>query len=291
MKKIKLTTDQRPFTIVYNDFLESKLLNSDEKIVFIVLKKFTDNNNYCFPSLKTLSETTGISKRKIQNILSKLEEKKVIIKENRIKENGSKTSNLYTLFDFEELWNCKSTEKISATINEFEENQLIQALSEKGYEVIKKREPETLPTVQSVNDSSTLENNHFHNQNTTQLLKSQERYTLEQVKQLFEYNIMLQDNSDLRKDIDSVIGILHTALNTTKQTIKINGENKPTMVVISKLMKLNKESIIYAINKFSEQTERIKNPSAYMLTILYNALEQFHLDLQNQVQHNFTIVK
>ena len=194
MKKIKLTTDQRPFTIVYNDFLESKLLNSDEKIVFIVLKKFTDNNNYCFPSLKTLSETTGISKRKIQNILSKLEEKKVIIKENRIKENGSKTSNLYTLFDFEELWNCKSTEKISATINEFEENQLIQALSEKGYEVIKKREPETLPTVQSVNDSSTLENNHFHNQNTTQLLKSQERYTLEQVKQLFEYNIMLQDN-------------------------------------------------------------------------------------------------
>lgn len=148
-----------------------------------------------------------------------------------------------------------------------------------------------MPTVQSVNDSSTLENNHFHNQNTTQLLKSQERYTLEQVKQLFEYNIMLQDNSDLRKDIDSVIGILHTALNTTKQTIKINGENKPTMVVISKLMKLNKESIIYAINKFSEQTERIKNPSAYMLTILYNALEQFHLDLQNQVQHNFTIVK
>ena len=102
---------------------------------------------------------------------------------------------------------------------------------------------------------------------------------------------MFKYNSDLRKDIDSVIGILHTALNTTKQTIKINGENKPTMVVISKLMKLNKESIIYAINKFSEQTERIKNPSAYMLTILYNALEQFHLDLQNQVQHNFTIVK
>ena len=82
------------------------------------------------------------------------------------------------------------------------------------------------------------------------------------------------------------MSILYTAMNTTKPTIRIAGEDKPTMVVLSKLMKLHKESIMYAIEMFSKQTERIKNPTAYMLTILYNAPEQFNLDIQNRVSHD-----
>lgn len=58
------------------------------------------------------------------------------------------------------------------------------------------------------------------------------------------------------------------------------------MVVISKLMKLDYSEIMYAIDKFAEQTERIKNPTAYMLTLLYNAKEQMNLDITNQVQHD-----
>ena len=58
------------------------------------------------------------------------------------------------------------------------------------------------------------------------------------------------------------------------------------MAVIGKLMKLDKESIMYAIEKFTEQTEWIKNPVSYMLTILYNASEQYHLDIKNQVSHD-----
>lgn len=58
------------------------------------------------------------------------------------------------------------------------------------------------------------------------------------------------------------------------------------MVVISKLMKLDYSEIMYAIDKFAEQTERIKNPTAYMLTLLYNAKEQINLDITNQVQHD-----
>lgn len=97
---------------------------------------------------------------------------------------------------------------------------------------------------------------------------------------------MILDYPLQQNDIDSVMSILYTAMNTTKTTIRISGEDKPAMVVIGKLMKLHKESIMYAIKQFSEQTERIKNPTAYMLTILYNAPEQFNLDIQNQVSHD-----
>ena len=43
---------------------------------------------------------------------------------------------------------------------------------------------------------------------------------------------------------------------------------------------------MYAIDKYQEQTDRIKNPTAYMLTLLYNAKEQSNLDITNQVQHD-----
>ncbi len=42
---------------------------------------------------------------------------------------------------------------------------------------------------------------------------------------------------------------------------------------------------MYAIHKYQEQTERIKNPVAYMLTILYTAPEQCLLDMKNQKSH------
>ena len=43
---------------------------------------------------------------------------------------------------------------------------------------------------------------------------------------------------------------------------------------------------MYAIEKFSENTERVKNPISYMLTILYKAQEQYDLDIANQVQYD-----
>ena len=61
---------------------------------------------------------------------------------------------------------------------------------------------------------------------------------------------------------------------------------KTSMIVISKLMKLTNESIIYAVKKYAEQTKKIDNPVSYMLTLLYNAPEQLNLDIQNQVAHN-----
>ena len=118
--------------------------------------------------------------------------------------------------------------------------------------------------------------------------KSQEleRYTIDQIRQIFDYDILVNDKPLWQKDIDSVFSILHTALNTTKETIRVDREDMPTKVVIDKLKKLDYSEIMYCIEKYNEQTDRIKNPTAYMLTLLYNAKEQMNLDISNQVQHD-----
>lgn len=285
-KKIKLNTNQRPFIMVYHDFLESELLDNPYQItLYICLKKFADESNQCFPSLKRLSKLTKMSISKVKTTLNELEEKGVIVKENRMKANGGTTSNLYTLNDYPEIWNAKIAGSVNEKID-IDELRLFELAKKKGYILTKEKEPTSVPA--KVTDVSTQKKPHLQEQNTTSEPKSQdlERYTLEQIQQLFSYEAMVHDYPNEQEHIDSVMSILHTAMNTTKATIRIAGEDKPAMVVIGKLMKLNNESILYAIRKFQEQTERVKNPTAYMLTILYNAPEQFHLDITNQVQHD-----
>ena len=286
-KKIQLATDQRPFIMVYQDFLESNILdNYYQRLVYIYLKKFADSKNQCYPSVKTISKQSGISVNIVKITLKELEEKGIIAKANRSRPDGGKSSNLYTLYDYRELWNAGSSEEVAAVIDGIQEKYMIEALTAKGYYVTKEKGLASEPTKAH---TQAPQLNQFDIVNTTTNSgESQdlERYTLDQIKQLFDYDIMIQDNPYRQQDIDSVMNILYTTMNTTKATIRISGEDKPSMVVIGKLMKLSYSEIIYAIEKYQEQTERIKNPTSYMLTLLYNAKEQMNLDITNQVSHD-----
>ena len=99
---------------------------------------------------------------------------------------------------------------------------------------------------------------------------------------------MIADHPEQKQSIDSIMNILHTTLNSTRESIRVGKEDKPAMTVISKLMKLTFSEILYAINKFNSVTEKISNPTGYMLTILYNAKEQMSLEIANQVEHDMT---
>ena len=287
--KIKSATDQRPFIMVYHDFLDSDVIGSHEKMVFIALKKFADSKNQCFPSLKKLSDVTGLSKRKIQDTLKELEQKHIITIESRLRADGGTTSNLYTLYDFKELWNAGSSEEMAAVVDEYEDKKLISLLEAKGYTVIKEKEPDTTEPTKDQLNQALMNNSSLNLYNyITDDAKSQEleRYTIDQIRQIFDYDILVNDKPLWQRDIDSVFSILHTALNTTKETIRVDREDMPTKVVIDKLKKLDYSEIMYCIEKYNEQTDRIKNPTAYMLTLLYNAKEQMNLDISNQVQHD-----
>ena len=286
-KKIRSATDQRKFTIVYNDFLESDLLDKHEKLVYIAIKRFADNETLtAFPSLKTLHKMTGISIRWIKKSIEHMEELGIISVEHRTSEDKGNQSNLYTLHDYAEIWSVGSSEDIAAVADEISEMKLVAELRSRGYTVTKEKGLETEPT-KAQNQALDLKPFNIVN-TTTNSGESQdlERYTLDQIKQLFDYDIMIHDNPYRQQDIDSVVNILYTTMNTTKATIRISGEDKPSMVVVGKLMKLSYSEIIYAIEKYQEQTERIKNPTSYMLTLLYNSKEQMNLDITNQVSHD-----
>ncbi len=299
--KIVTQTDQRPFTIIYHDFLESDLLETAyQKLVFIYLKKFSDSKNQCFPSVKTLSKLTKISETKVKTTLAELKDKGVIKKENRTRVDGGKSSNLYTLYDYAELWEESKKEEENC-IDEYEDKRLIKLLELRGYKVTKEKEPESskMPTKAeketdsnktSLDKNYKAENNDCQEKCEKQEKKQEikEKYPFEFLQELYEYETMIFDNENLQTDINAAFRVLYEALNTTKETIRIKSENKPTQAVINKLMKLTRFGILYAIEKYKEQTNRIDNSTGYLLTLLYGAEEQMHLDIINRVQYDMT---
>lgn len=286
-KKLKSASDQRTFVMVYHDFLESNVLDYYEKLVFIYLKKFTNTNtNQCFPSVKTLSGLTGISVNKVKSILNSLESKGVIVKSNRSRPDGGKSSNSYTLYDYAEIWGINGSADVESVAAQVDEQKLVAQVRAMGYTVSKEKESENMsPTKVNISSDSMINQLNSEQNNTLKKYESQdqERYTLEDIQELFDYPVMVNDFPQLRTDVDNVITILHETLNTTKKTIRIAGEDLPAMVVIGKLMKLTHEQIIYSIQKYAESVSEVKNPRAYMLTILYRAKEQQSLEIQNQV--------
>lgn len=143
MAKIIQDTDQRQFVMVYHDCLESSLFDNPYQIVlYITLKKFADNNNQCFPSLKKLASAAKMSKRKVQDTLKELQQKHLISIENRLKADGSKSSNLYIIHDFKELWSANNSEEALEAVEKHEDDKLIAMLKAKGYTITK---GETMP--------------------------------------------------------------------------------------------------------------------------------------------------
>ena len=83
------------YTIVENAVLEDKTLPSDAKLLYVYLSKYACNKGECWPSIETLVENSGISKRQILRMLQVLEEKGYIVRQKRRTGNGK--SNLYIL--------------------------------------------------------------------------------------------------------------------------------------------------------------------------------------------------
>lgn len=70
------------------------------QVTWLALCSYADDDGYCWPSVNTMSNLTGIGERTLKRGLEELIEKKFIKKEQRKKDDGSFTSNYYTLYEF-----------------------------------------------------------------------------------------------------------------------------------------------------------------------------------------------
>ena len=287
---VQLAQPERDFVRVYKDFLNCKLLTAEEKLIYIALKSFVSygkDKDEVYPSMETLCKITSMSKPRATRTITSLVKKGIIKKQRR----GLTKANLYTIVDVPSMWGTDTLEEMK-TVSESQmsdktNEELIAELVKRGAIIIvKEKEPDnTAPTKATVESSTKL--NQSDMVNTTiyaTTCQAQERYTLDDVKDIFGYGAMIHDAPELKSNIDSVMDVLHNALNTTAETIRINKKDVPGTVARKKLLELTNEEILFAIRRYRMQTGTINNPSSYILTQLFNAHRDMDLELTNKIQ-------
>lgn len=72
-------------------------VTTSQRVVLLALADMTDQEHSCFPGQKRLSDMTGLSSRSVVRVLNDLEEKGLIARERRFRQNGTRTSDRYVL--------------------------------------------------------------------------------------------------------------------------------------------------------------------------------------------------
>ena len=104
----------------------------------------------------------------------------------------------------------------------------------------------------------------------------------ELIQENISYDLLLQENPYDDELIDGYVELMVDACCSSRPYIRISGEEIQTDVVRSRLLKLTKEHISYVMDSMRQNTTRIANIRAYMLSALYNApltISQYYTSL------------
>ena len=81
-----------------------------------------------------------------------------------------------------------------------------------------------------------------------------------------------QDPADMAK-IDEYVELMVQTCCSGRETVRINGEDFPRVVVHSRFLKLNREHLLYVLECMKKNTTKIRNIRAYTLSALYNSCD------------------
>lgn len=90
--------------------------SATEKAVLFVLANFADGNGACYPGQQNVAKLAACSERSVRRVMDSLEDRRVIVREERRREDGSRTSDSITLIAFQQAANlagCKETNRPS----------------------------------------------------------------------------------------------------------------------------------------------------------------------------------
>lgn len=153
MKKDKLNLEtNRHFTIIIDDIIYNKELTAYEKLLYVVLKTYTNKNtNTVFPSHKKLSDNMNVSIYTVKKAINGLIEKGYLKKKSGKKgiQGEKDTSNTYTLI--EKIPETKEKRLISATHHSTEISTKQTTINDKT--VVEKSQVEYFPQVSITEES------------------------------------------------------------------------------------------------------------------------------------------
>lgn len=279
--------DQRLYTRVYHDFLTSNLLNSNQKLVYICLKKYLNvqrDSGEVYPTIEKIVNDSGLNRKTVMKAIKELESKGILKKQKR----GLNKPNIYTLYDFACIWkseNIQESQTVEERIKVQMEKEHLESL---GYIVTQKKEVAAETDQSTATTSHDFKLNNSYKNNTIDNDQSQYNnvFTRKMIDEIYDYHLLINDYQGQEDLIDGMLELILEVLNSQSKTTRIKKEEIPTELVKSRYLKLNYMHIKYVIDEVSKQTTEIKNKRAYLLTSLYNSYTTIDVHYANLINKN-----
>lgn len=93
----------------------------------------------------------------------------------------------------------------------------------------------------------------------------------EVIQENIAYDLLSNDADIDSEQLDEITDLILETVCTAKKTIRIAGDDFPSELVKSKLLKLNDMHIRFVLDCMKENTTQIRNIKKYLLAVLFNA--------------------
>lgn len=104
---------------------------------------------------------------------------------------------------------------------------------------------------------------------------------MELIRENIEYDTLMSDHKWIDRDMyDELYELICDVVCVPRKIIRIAGEDYPYNLVKSKFLKLNSSYLQYVIGCMKNNTTKVGNIKAYLITALYNA--------PNTISHYYT---
>ena len=125
---------------------------------------------------------------------------------------------------------------------------------------------------------------------TGQDMTKRDQY-IEMLKRQVEYDRILEEDTyhEQKNIVDGIISVIADIATTEPPdgTERINGRDYPHQVVVSRLTKMDYDTLTHLLGRFKRNTSEIKNMRKYLLTALYNARDEMDIQFQNYFNHTY----
>ncbi len=101
-----------------------------------------------------------------------------------------------------------------------------------------------------------------------------------------QYDSLIEEFPYRREELDEIVALMTETVCSTRTMIRVSGENLPSGLVKSRLLKLNREHIRFVFDCLNENTTRIRNIRQYLLAVLYHAPTTINSYYSAKVNHD-----
>ena len=275
-----------------------------------------DNRAYIFFTTNDVMEQMCCGTEKATKMLAELDSEKGIGLIERVKQGQGRPAIIY-LKKFYDLEDKDTTSQSSTSKNE---NQAFEESKNKTFENRKTRLSEIESQEFRKSKNKTFENRksrvsetesqdfrkskcNYNNTNYTDINyiypinqdsyniqnsdQTEERWidrytkTVDEIKKQIDYDYLI--NYAERDIVDEVVNIMAEVMTIPRPKYKIEGDFVEYDAVLNNLKKITAEQLEVCLLAYSRQRQRIRNPKAYWISVLYNIPLTSNIVLQNMV--------